>query len=74
MDFTTDRIASGRRFRTFSVIDVFTREALGIYVDTSIPGAIVVKELKRIGERHGFPNLITSDNGPEFTGAILDKW
>jgi len=31
-------------------------------------------DLERIGERHGFPNLITSDNGPEFTGAILDKW
>jgi len=38
MDFVSDSIAGGRRFRTFNVIDEFTREALAIEVDSSLLG------------------------------------
>ena len=33
MDFMSDRLADGRGFRTFNVIDDYNREALGIEVD-----------------------------------------
>lgn len=74
MDFMSDKIAGGRKFRTFNVIDVFTREILAIKVSTSIPGSIVTQVLERIGERQGLPDLFRCDNGPEFTGMILDQW
>ncbi len=74
MDFVSDKIAGGGKFRTFNVIDIFTREALAIHVATSIPGSVVAGVLDRVGERHGFPDLIICDNGPEFTGRIMDQW
>jgi putative transposase len=38
MDFMTDALSSGRRFRTLNIVDDFTREALAIEVDTSLSG------------------------------------
>ena len=38
LDFLEDALASGRKIRLLSVIDVFTREALALEVDTSLPG------------------------------------
>jgi putative transposase len=37
MDFMSDALYAGRRFRTFNAIDEGVREALTIVVDTSIP-------------------------------------
>lgn len=74
MDFMSDKIAGGRKFRTFNVIDIFTREVLAIHTDTSIPGSVVAQVLERIEERQGLPDLIRCDNGPEFTGMVLDQW
>ena len=36
-DFMSDALWSGRRFRTFNVLDDFNREALRIEIDTSLP-------------------------------------
>jgi putative transposase len=74
MDFTLDTMASGRKFRTLNVVDDFTRECLAIEVDTSLGGARVVRVLERIAARRGLPNLVVCDNGPEFTGKVLDAW
>jgi len=40
MDFMSDSLYSGRRFRTLNVVDDFTRECLGIEVDFSLPGPL----------------------------------
>ena len=74
MDFTLDTLASGRRFRTFNVVDDFTRECLVIEVDTSLGGARVVRALQRVLAVRGRPNVIVCDNGPEFAGKTLDAW
>jgi len=68
MDFMPDKIPGGRKFKTFNVIDIFTREVLAIHVATSIPDSIVAQVLERIGDRRRFSDLIVCDNGPEFTG------
>jgi|GEM_PF-1512806 len=68
MDFMPDKIPGGRKFKTFNVIDIFTREVLAIHVATSIPDSIVAQVLERIGDRRRFSDLIICDNGPEFTG------
>ena len=75
LDFVSDALAWGRRIRLLCVIDAFTREALAIEVDTSLPGTRVVQLLERIvGERGAKPLEIMMDNGPELTSRILDQW
>lgn len=74
MDFVHDTLADGRKFRTLNVVDVFTRECRAIEVDTSLGGQRVVRVLARLTEEHGAPERIVMDNGPEFTGKVLDAW
>jgi len=74
MDFMQDSLASGRPFRTLNIVDLTTRECLAIEVDTSLPGARVVRVLAQLCEVRGRPTTITMDNGPEFAGLALDAW
>jgi putative transposase len=67
-------LADGRTFRTFNVVDDFTREALAIEVGRSIPGERVVRVLERISKARGLPRAIVLDHGPEFTRRVLDQW
>lgn len=74
MDFTRDSLASGRKFRTLNLMDGYTREALCIEVDTSLPGQRVVQVLERVAQERGFPEAIQVDNGPEFISRAVDQW
>jgi putative transposase len=74
MDFMGDSLADGRTFRTLNIVDDFSREALAIVVDTSLPGTRVVRVLEELAETRGLPALIIIDNGPEFAGQALDEW
>jgi putative transposase len=74
LDFLGDALAWGRRIRLLTVEDVFTREALAIEVDTSLPGGRVVHVLDRVVGQRGVPEEIVLDNGPELTGKALDRW
>ena len=74
MDYTHDELASGRKFRTLNLMDGYTREALGIEVDTSLPGLRVVRVLEWLRERRGTPAAIQVDNGTEFTSRVVDQW
>lgn len=74
MDFVHDQLASGRRFRCLTLVDDFTRRCLALHVDTSIGGEAVVGVLKTLARAHGLPKVITTDNGPEFTGKALHLW
>jgi putative transposase len=74
MDFVSDSIVTGRRFRALTIVDDYSRECPAIEVDTSLGGARVVSVLERLSETRGLPEAITIDNGPEFTGKVLDEW
>ncbi|MEO7113333.1 MAG: IS3 family transposase [Polyangiaceae bacterium] len=74
MDFMLDSLSNGRRFRTLNVVDDFSRESLVIEVDLSLPGLRVARVLDRLAETRGLPEMITVDNGPEFTSCALDAW
>jgi len=74
MDFTKDRLASGRNFRTLNLMDGHTREALWIEVDTSLPGQRVVRVLEWLKQTRGVPEVIQVDNGPEFISQAVDQW
>ena len=74
LDFMADTLSSGRKLRTLNVVDDYTRECLAIEVDTSLPGARVVRVLERLVRERGRPRQIRTDNGPEFAGRALDQW
>jgi putative transposase len=62
LDFVSDALACGRRFRLLNVIDDYSRECLACIVDTSLSGRRVVRELSVIAERRGLPCMVVSDN------------
>lgn len=66
MDFMSDQLASGQRFRVLNVVDDFTRECLVMHVGTSITGADVARLLTTVLAEHAQPAMIVTDNGPEF--------
>ena len=74
LDFVMDTLVSGRRFRILTVVDDFTRECLGLVVDTSLTGPRVTRELDRILGQRGCPGMIVSDNGTEFTSNAMLAW
>lgn len=74
MDFVTDSIVTGRRFRSLTIVDDYSRECPAIEVDTSLGGKRVVRVLEKLAESRGLPDAITTDNGPEFAGRALDEW
>ena len=74
MDFVSDSIVNGRRFRALAIVDDYSRECPAIEVDTSLGGARVVSVLERLSQTRGLPDVITLDNGPEFAGRHLDEW
>jgi putative transposase len=74
LDFVTDTPLSGRRFRILTLVDDFTRECLGLVVDTSLTGLRVVRELDRLIEMRNCPRMIVSDNGTELTSNAVLSW
>lgn len=74
MDFMSDSLVDGRRFRLFNIIDDYNRESLWIEIDTSLPGLRVIRVLERLIEMRGKPLRIRVDNGPEFISDKLQLW
>lgn len=74
MDFVSDALYDGRRFRVLTIVDNFSRESLGMLVDQKITGEQVSLFLTKLGYHRGVPRSIRVDNGPEFISKALDKW
>ncbi len=74
VDFMSDALSSGRRFRMLNIVGDYTRECLAIEVDTSLSGARVVRVLEELKKQRGLPQQIRSDNGPEFVSRAVDQW
>lgn len=72
-DFMSDQLYSGKRYRTFNVVDDFNREALHIEIDTSITSARLVRVFEHLKQR-GLPEVLRTDNGPEFLGEAFVAW
>lgn len=74
IDFMSDSLVDGRRFRLLNVMDDFNRESLAIEVDTSLPSLRVIRVLEKLIAERGCPANIRCDNGPEFISHKLQGW
>jgi len=74
MDFMSDSLGDGRKFRTFNVMDDYNREGLAIEVGHSLPSERVIRALQQVIEWRGKPAAIRCDNGPEYISQRLIDW
>ena len=73
-DFMQARTHDGRAFRLLTLIDEYTRECLAIDVARRLTSEDVLERLSDLFICRGVPNYIRSDNGPEFTAAVVRGW
>lgn len=74
IDFMSDSLVDGRKFRLLNVLEDFNRESLAIEADTSLPSLRVIRVLDRLIQKRGKPSNIRVDNGPEFISHKLEEW
>jgi putative transposase len=74
IDFISDSLVDGRKFRVLNVMDDFNRESLALEADTSLPALRVIRVLEKISEQRGKPLNLRTDNGPEFISYKLREW
>jgi putative transposase len=74
VDFMSDTLSGGRRFRTLNILDEGVREVLAIEVDTSLPAERVIRVLEQVTAWRGQPQAIRLDNGPEFLADCFTTW
>jgi transposase InsO family protein len=73
-DFVHDQTIDGKRLRCLTIVDEFTREGLAIRCARSLTAGDVVRVLEELMARHGKPQCIRSDNGPEFVADAVKTW
>ena len=74
LDFMSDALHNGRRFRTFNVIDDYNREALLVAPSYSLPAQRVTQLLEQVALTRGYPATIRVDHGPEFESNEFKSW
>jgi len=74
MDFIFDRVASGRSLKCLGIVDDGTHEAVTIHPEHALGGGHLVRILNRICHGRGYPRIIRTDNGKEFTGKAMLNW
>ena len=74
LDFISDSLTDGRKFRLLNIIDDFNRQSLAVEADTSLPSLRVIRVLENLIAYRGTPANIRCDNGPEFISHRLQQW
>lgn len=74
MDFMSDALINGKKIRTLNIIDHYNRKCIGIEIAYSMPSSKVIQVLAKAIEKHGRPEGIRTDNGPEFISKELQGW
>lgn len=72
MDFVSDALESGRRIKILTIVDDFTKEAVGLVTDFGISGLTVINVLDQAARFRGKPTAIHTDQDPELTGKAPD--
>jgi len=70
----SDALWSGRRLRTFNIVDHYNREVLGIEIDLNLPAQRIIRVLERIAAWGGYPAKLRRDNCPQLTAVGMTEW
>ena len=73
-DFVSTRTEGGRALKLLTVLDEYTRQCLAIKVGRRTRAHDVLEVLADLFVRHGPPQHLRSDNGPEFTAQLVRRW
>lgn len=71
LDFMSDSLVTGRKFRVLTIVDEFSKECPVLFVAHSIGGDGIVGVLERIALKLGLPKSLRMDNGPELRSKVL---
>lgn len=74
MDFIFDRVADGRRIKILGIVDDATTECVAAHSEHALSGDHLVRVLDRLCMTRGYPQIIQTDNGKEFTGRAMLEW
>lgn len=74
MDFISDRLEGGGKFRCFTVVDIFSRRSPVVHTSISMSEFLPVKVLNELKNSGNLPEAIILDNGPEFANYSLLHW
>jgi putative transposase len=74
MDFVSDSLANGRRIKCLTVADDFSHECVDVATDFGISGEYVTRVLDHAATFRGYPSVVRTDNGPEFTSRVFMAW
>ena len=75
MDFIADQLFDGRKFRSLTIVDNYSRECVAIHPGQSLKAADVVAVLEELKHnRQIAPQRLQVDNGSEFASKELDRW
>jgi len=74
IDFVHDKLSNGRPYKMLTVLDEYTRQGLCVAVKFKMGSAEVMEALYPLLLKHGTPEYIRSDNGPEFVAKRLRDW
>lgn len=74
IDFVHDKLSNGRSYKMLTVLDEYTRQGLCVEVRAKMNASDVLDALYPLLIKHGKPEFIRSDNGPEFIATALQEW
>lgn len=74
MDFVFDRVANGRSLKILGIVDDGTHESVALHPEHAIGGDHLVRVLEQVCAARGYPKVIRTDNGKEFTGKAMLSW
>ena len=74
MDFVHDQLATGKKIRVLTIVDIFSRFSPIVDPRFSYRAEDVVAALERTCVRLGYPRTIRVDQGSEFISRDLDLW
>jgi putative transposase len=73
-DFVFDRTHNGRSLKILTIVDEYTKQSLAIEPGRSLKSKDVIRVLAALMVKHGVPEYIRSDNGPEFVARSVTEW
>jgi putative transposase len=73
IDFMFDYLETGRRLKTLTIVDEYSKISPGLLVDHSIRGIDVTKFLDQLAAGV-YPKIVRTDQGTEFTSRAMLDW